>query len=317
MRLKTKLIPVASLGLIASTIIPINATSCSKSNSAIGHSYNLVKNYFPTIERYTPEVRRIKIHDLNNIYFNQLQENLETFVQDYFWSKSWTGVSFEQFLFWEKLVNDTLDPYTNNIQNNDDVDRIILGPVSDYYHEDIEIIKDVSMTAETVTWKNQEWKIPLLSFTLQFDSTVLPVFFREPAFGEEMLSGTVSGRVNGSVSFYNVPFYIAARTVMGQQTEIQNQVISFEPFFEWMSNDGSVSKPVPDWKIKTVVNSTLTGEITYITGATQRVADDWIINVEANPQHPDWQYENLSLSNTIGCVFTNSYYLEKVQVEVE
>lgn len=313
MKLKTKLAPIAGVGLIGVSLLPMSLSSCGR-KTATDHSFDLVSNYYPTIERYQPETENLSAFDINQIYCAQLQRNLDTFTQDYYWSKSWTGIGFEQLLFWEKLLHDELGPDAKIY--NGQPDRIIAGPANAVYTKDVELISHLSMSTQNILWESKTWTIPLLSFTLKFSSDVHSILLSEKQLDDDQLSGSVGGKVNGEISFYNVPFYIRSRSVLSEITSITNQVISFEPFYEWMSGQIE-SAPSIHWQIKTVVNSTINGEITYTTGTVQRITDDWIINVTADEKNPSWEYEELSLEKTIGCVFTNSYYLEKVRIGKE
>ena len=310
MKLKTKLIPLTSLGLIAASTMPFCLTSCG-SNSVINKAIDLVQNYYPNIERH--ENATMTLHEAHDLYVQKITEDPSVFVHDYMWSKSWTGISFEQYLFWQKLYK-----YESN-SNGDDVDRTVLGPAKDFYSEDMETISNLEITTQKVKWKHngkeEEWNIPLLSFTLHFDSDIKQITLQDPLFSETIESCQVTGTVSGDISFYNVPFYLTLRIVQFQESKITSRVLSIEPFYEWMAKTEPVEPENNTWQIKTVVNSVLSGEVIYTTGLTQRIADDWTLNVTANHDSPQWVYEDLSLEETIGRVFSSSYYLEKIQVK--
>ncbi|MBQ0045349.1 MAG: hypothetical protein KBS35_00450, partial [Mycoplasma sp.] len=256
-----------------------------------------------------------RVKEVHDIYCSKLQENLDVFAQDYYWSKSWAGTSFEQFLFWQQLIEDELEDTNNNEINL--IDRDVLGAADSIYNKDIETIKDLSMTTQTVEWEESEWTIPMLSFTIKFNSDVRYILFRDLLIDDEPVSGSIGGKVAGEIKFYNVPFYIISRAVRSETSGIVQQIISFEPFYEWMCGDIGKKYPAPHWRIETVVKSTISGEVSYSTGGIQTIADDWTLNVVSDENNNHWYYGQLSLEQTIGCVFTSSYYLEKVQMERE
>lgn len=319
MKLKTKLIPLTSLSLISTTTIPLCLTGCGNS-TAMNHSFNLVDLYRPTIERYNQGDNRLSNWKANEVYMEQLDRNLDTFVQDYMWSKSWSGLSFEQFLFWQLLITDI--EQSHNIDFDDPntdpelekVDRVVVGPSQDWYETDVEIIQDLEYTPDSVVWNNEEWRVAMLSFTLKFQSYVQPVIVSDAETREKQVSGYVDGEIAGEISFYNVPFYVRNRTIWSQYSELVTQVISVEPFYEWMTGDSSISKPAPDWKIRTLIKSNISGELVYVSGTTERVANDWTLNVESDKNNPSWKYGVLSLEENIGCLFCSSFYLEHVQI---
>lgn len=323
MKLKNKFIPLMGLLTSGTVVVPLSLSGCG-SNTAMNHSFNLVNQYRPTIKRYQPEMghEKMTVHDINEEYMNQLNKNLDTFVQDYMWSKSWSGLSFEQFLFWQKLVEDV--EYEQHIEFDDpvpkpkeNVDRVVVGPVQDWYKKDVELISHLEYTPCCVNWNGVEWHVAILSFTLKFESDILPVRVSESEAAEQKVNGYVDGKVSGEITFYNVPFYVRARTFWSQSSDLVNQTKSVEPFYEWMSgaDEETFDKPVPNWQIKTLVKSSIAGEIEFASGVVQRIANDWTINIAADNEHPEWKYGNLSLSETIGCIFSGSYFLEQVQIK--
>ncbi|MCQ2956476.1 MAG: hypothetical protein MJ233_01005 [Mycoplasmoidaceae bacterium] len=80
MKLKTKLIPLASLAVMSASVAPISLTSCN-TNPYIGRSFNVCKPFYPTIEKHAHgSFDRYTIH---HDYVKQLKKDLTTFVQDF------------------------------------------------------------------------------------------------------------------------------------------------------------------------------------------------------------------------------------------
>lgn len=307
MKLTQKLIPLGSIAVLSASIVPFSLTSCS-TDAYIGKGFDLVNNFYPDIERFQPEERLYGIKEIHHLYVDQLDQDITTFIQDYMWSKSRKGFSFEQYLFWRQLIKDDFGPF---LTPSNSADREVVGPAKDYYERDIETISSLSMTKETCSlgsWTG--WIIPRLSFTLNFESYIDDVTIDLRPYLDDG-HGYIDGTVSGEIAFHNVPFYCILRNVEVKEEgkkPIVYRVISFEPFYELMEAEGS-----DYWRIQTSVYSSLSGEITYSLGISQRVADDWRLNVLADNNTPDWKYGDLSLSETIGIVFTTSYYLDQIQ----
>lgn len=307
MKIKTKLIPVCSLLSTTTMAVPLFAASCGTGN-VIGKSFDLIKNYYPTIERHKEEKKNIYL--INEDYANQLKVSPETFVQDYLWSKSWTGFAFEQFLFWQELLPEKIEP-------PEDADKLIVAPPKEIYSKDNEVISNLVIEWQTAQWHDNLWTFPTLSFTLKYESVIHDIILQDYYFGEEQISGYINGTTSGTIKFLHVPFYVILRTVKSEKLDVTTQVICFEPFYEWMAGIEPDMVPVEPWRIETVSNSQVNGEVTFTTGLTQRIADDWTLNVVSDQDSPEWKYLDLSLENTIGCVFATPYYLSEMQVEEE
>ncbi len=305
MKLKTTLIPVSCLGLCGSIITPLTLTSCGN-GSAIGRSFDLVKNYYPTIERHEHAV--LPLHEINEDYAKTIVENPEVFVQDYLWGKCWSGFAFEQFLFWQELIPGIRPLPSRN--------KYIIGSPKLIYTSDIEVINNLSIVDKKVVWDDVEWSVPLLSFTISFESKIKDIVFQDYYFEGLTYTGTINGFVSGKVEFLNVPFYIIPRTVTSEESGISLEVLSFEPFFEWMvGTESGIEEKVQPWQIITSTYSSISGQVSYDFGITQRIADDWRLNVTSNQDTTPWKYDMLTLEETIGRVFSTSYYLEQVQLD--
>lgn len=308
MKLKTTLIPISCLGLCGSIITPLTLTSCSN-GGYIGRSFDLVKNFYPTVERHEHAI--LPLHEINEDYAATIIETPEVFVQDYMWGKCWSGFAFEQFLFWEQLL-----PY-EHVEPRGDKD--VLGAAKLIYSRDIETISNLIINKQEVTWNGVKWTFPTLSFTLDFLSEIRDIVFQDYYYEGELYSGSVNGYVSGTMKFYNVPFYIIPRTVATEDTVITYEVLSFEPFYEWMcgtEREIEPEKPL-SWIIDLSVYSSISGQVTYSSGLTERIADDWRLIVSSDPDNPSWKYNNLTLRETVGMVFSSSYYLERVQLQRE
>lgn len=312
MKLKTKLIPLTGLGLTALSIAPISLTSCSK--NIIGKAFDLVKNYYPTFVKH--EYAELKRHDIHDIYTEEILNRPETFVEDYFWSKSWRGTSFDQFFFWDKLL-------FSPTMANEVLSKICWGASKNNYEYDREIISNLEITTqkakhyETVEGRWVEWVFPTLSFTLQFDSKINQIIL-DKYFGTEGISGYLNGTANGKISFHNVPFSIEKKEFKSYSETggwIRFPVICFQPNTKWMLQRTELYNPAQpeDWKIETEVKSTISGEIKYVSGIDERIADDWTLSVEANPQQPNWEYDSISLEQTVASSFTASYFLNNIR----
>lgn len=311
MKLKTKLIPLSSLGVFGTIVAPISLTSCGNGNT-IGRAFDLAKNFYPTIECHEHEL--LSIHDINELYAKKIAEDPEVIVQDYLWSKSWTGFAFEQFLFWQKLI-------PGWISDPDTADKLIVAPPRDIYSSDIEVISNLEVEMQTAKWNGVDWTFPTLSFTLDYNSKILDTVLSQEYFGEMQATGYINGICSGKLTFYKVPFYVIERKIKSEEQEMTFNVLSFEPFYEWMSNtlpDGETidKEPLP-WIINTSSYSSVNGEITYLTGLTQRIADDWKLNEESTNENPSWVYDDLSLEVTVGRLFLSPYYLHKIQIKEE
>lgn len=311
MKLKKKLLSFGLIGAVASAITPICLlTSCS---SGFAVTADLTNYYYPTTERFQPTKQTYTANELHGLYLEKLEEDVDIFAEDYFWSKSWDGAAFDQFAFWRKLLLDEL-LQTNNTPSNG-VDKIIFGPAKNYYTKDYETISNLKLekVVEGVQWKTETWNVPLLSFTIKFRSNVRSMYVDLHELIETGGFAAVSGYVTGEINFYNVPFYIIIRTIQTYDTEerpITERVISFEPFFEMMSGEIETGER---WQIITNVNSTITGEVTYDYSTVERIAADWLVYKIANNEEPDWTYDELSLHETIGCLFCSPFYLELVR----
>ncbi|MBQ0045425.1 MAG: hypothetical protein KBS35_00850, partial [Mycoplasma sp.] len=90
MKLKTKLMPIACVGLVGASLLPMSLSSCGPKTAA-NHSFDLTNRYYPLIDRFEPEARKYRVKEVHDIYCSKLQENLDVFAQDYYWSKSWAG----------------------------------------------------------------------------------------------------------------------------------------------------------------------------------------------------------------------------------
>lgn len=311
MKVKTKLLSLACLPICATCLAPLSMASCG-AGELNGRAFDLIKDYFPKTEKAKAAV--LPIHTINEMYADKLKENPETFIEDYLWSKSWTGFAFEQFLFWEKLLPNKPEQISN------EADKVIVASPKEIYNKDVEVISNLNVKFETATWNEVKWTFPILSFTLKYDSIIHDIVLQEYYFGEEQISGYINGTTSGTIEFFNVPFYVIPRTIRSEKLDVTTQVICFEPFYEWMA--GKTSEDIPDepvnpWKITTVTNSQVNGEISFNTGLTQRIADDWTLNVESDETNPEWKYADLSLEITIGRVFETPYYLSGLQVEEE
>ncbi|XQP55900.1 MAG: hypothetical protein ACOQNY_00680 [Mycoplasmoidaceae bacterium] len=311
MKFRKKLLSFGMIGAVASAITPICLTTSCSSN--LGVTFDLTNNYYPTVERFMPEPEYpYSPNELHHIYLRKLTEDVNVFIQDYFWSKSWDGAAFDQFAFWRKLLLDQLLK-TNNTSSNG-VDKTIFGPAKNYYTKDYETISNLKLekVLPDIKWGGQEWKVPFLSFTIKFRSNVKSMYIDLHELIETGGYAAVSGYVTGEINFYNVPFYIIIRTVQTYDSDrpITERVISFEPFFEIMSGE----VPTPEkWQIRTNINSTISGEVSYDYSTVERIAADWLVNKTANNEEPDWTYDELSLHETIGCLFCSPFYLELIR----
>lgn len=315
MKLKTKLIPLTGLGLATLAIAPISLTSCSK--KIIGKAFDLVKNYYPSFTKH--EYAELTQHDVHDLYREEITNRPETFVEDYFWSKSWRGTSFDQYFFWDKLILDPTDP--NAIRS-----RFCFGPAKVNYEYDREVISNLEISTQSVRIQHGDewvpWIYPTLSFTLEFDSKINQIIL-DKYYGQDDISGYLNGTANGKITFNNVPFHIKNERFESTNNKgefIYFDAICFEPDTEWMfQRTTPLYEPTQpaDWKIYTEVKSTISGEVKYSSGIQERVADDWTLAIEANSAHPEWQYENISLEQTIAKGFTSSYYLNNVKLIAE
>lgn len=311
MKFRKKLLSFGVIGAVASAITPICLTTSCSSN--LGLTFDLTNNYYPTTERFEPEEgHTYTANELHHLYLNKLVEDVNLFTEDYFWSKSWDGAAFDQFAFWRKLMLDEL-LQTQSVPSNS-VDKIIFGPAKSYYTSDYETISNlrIEKVVEQVDWQDQKWDVPFLSFTLKFRSNVKSMYVDLHELIETGGFAAVSGYVTGEINFYNVPFYIIIRTVQTFDTErpITERIISFEPFFEMMKGEVPTTER---WQIKTNINSTISGEVTYDYSTVERIAADWLVNKIANNDEPDWIYDELSLHETIGCLFCSPFYLVLVK----
>lgn len=305
MKLKNKLIPLSCLSVGFTCIFPLTISSCGKAN-VVGRSFDLTKKYYPTIKSHAEGMG--SVHTLNEIYSDQLKIEPETFVQDYLWSKSTTGFAFEQFLFWRELLQERWEEPT-------DADKLIIASPNEIYSSDEEVISHLEISYQTANWNGEDWTFPTLSFTLTFNSVIHEVMLKDYYFGEEQISGYINGTTSGSIKFLHVPFYVIPRTIKSYVHDVTTQIICFEPFFEWMAGiQTDIDKEVEPWRIETVCNSQVNGEVIFTTGLTQRIADDWTLNVVSDQDNPVWKYADLTLEKTIGRVFETPYYLSKMQV---
>lgn len=302
MKLKTKLIPLTGLSLLGTTIVPLTLTSCG-SGKATGNSFNLVKNYFPTIQRHDADITYIS--DVNNIYVEQLLNNPDTFTQDYLWSKSWMGAGFNQFAFIDQIIPDDPTPIPEPPA------IYVHGIPSELYQYDREIISNLSIhTTRHKDGSQLSWSQAVLSFTLKFDSEVLTKISEEP-FIKEGTDGYVNGHVSGEINFYNVPFVIKQRFIQ-YKDKTTISPLSFEPDYGWMIKDPAETGLEP-WKIKFYIASTISGEITSELGYVERIANDFVFLGEATPESYYWPEYRMDFGD-ITKMFSSSYYLERIRV---
>ncbi len=326
MKIKTKLIPLVSTVITCASIVPTTLTGCS--TGYIGHSFNVCKPFYPIIQKHEcEELSRFNAHE---DYTQQLQKDLTTFVQDFMWSQAMVGDSFEQFLFWVKLLEDFPAPNSNAEASFPFERREVTGLPSDTYDYNNFVISNLSMRIQEINWLENKWHIPRLSFDLTFNSRISDIYFQETLGKDMVVTGYLNGLCNGNITFYDVPFIITSKIAYYSRDDYDMRIISFEPFAYWMDKDGSDFKdfrehgsyqpPEEDlgyWSIKTNIISTLSGELIYTSGLTQRIADDWLLNINANNEQPEWHVGNIGLYNTLTSIFTSSYYLQEVTLERE
>ena len=78
MKTKIRLWPCACLSLLGINIIPLSLTSCANTK-AEGRTFNLVKNYYPTVKKHDTEP--LSLHNTNELYAQQLNDLItETFL---------------------------------------------------------------------------------------------------------------------------------------------------------------------------------------------------------------------------------------------
>lgn len=303
MKLKTKIIPLTALATTSAIVAPISLASCG-SGSVIGSAFDLARPYLPKMERH--QKTTLSKHDINELYANQLLNYPETFVKDYMWAKSWDGSAFDQLFFWQQLFPDQI---TNNIDSLRDphVERNILGSSTFNYKKDIESISHLSISFTQQTIGDEVWTIPLMSFTLKFNSSVDDIFF---VIEDEDCTVSLSGNVAGEIKLLNVPFWITTHYVYELQYERNKFVVSFEPNYFWMFGLGA--EDCPQWRIEFSISSSLSGQIEYSTHFIERVADDWNFNKIMNNGTFPWVYRSLSYQENFNNVFTTSFYLERV-----
>lgn len=319
MKMKAKLIPLTSIAIMSATIAPISLTSCN-TDVYIGRSFNVCKPFFPTVEKH--KAASLTVELVNNTYAEQLKKDPTTFVQDFMWSESTVGDAFEQFLFWEKLLNKPT-PNENKLESTPIgyITRDVIGDPNNTYEYNNFVISGLDISFEQLVWDHQGWTIPRLSFTLSFNSKINETYFSEK-FGQDYVSGYLNGLCNGTIKFYNVPFIITSKFAYYRNLDYAIKVNSFEPFALWMSPKSfdPTKAPTQDigyWSIKANIVSTLSGEIIYSSGVTQRIADDWVLYKEADNDKPDWTTagaDRVGLYNTLTSLFTSSYYLQSVTI---
>ncbi len=285
---------------MATTLImtPMILTSCS-SKDATGHAYDLSKFYYPNIERHVSG--KYVDEEINEIYTKQLQENLDTFTQDYLWSKSWTGSSFNQYAFLKEILPKHV--YIPSVA--------IDGSSSDLYKSDKEVISNLSMHLQH---RSKTLTDPTLSFTLKFESNMLPnIMIRQY---DEDATGYVNGHISGEIKFNNVPFHINNRVVnyiIGDGPEYETtSVLGFEPDIDFML--GTPSAHVLEcekWEIDFYVFASISGELTYNTGLVRRIACDYTFSEIAKPNQTYWP-KHFKHFYDLTNLFTSSYYLQRI-----
>lgn len=82
MKLKHKLIPLASIGAVCATVTPL-VTSCGT-----GSWVNVADKFVPTIAQYPEEGVSMNYAQVTKAYLDAITDNKEIFRQDYLWSMS-------------------------------------------------------------------------------------------------------------------------------------------------------------------------------------------------------------------------------------
>lgn len=304
MKLKTKLIPLTSLALLGTTVVPFTLTSCG-AKTATNNTFNLTNYYYPSIERH--ENAFMTMLGANLAYVEQLKKNLDTFTQDLLWSKSWMGAGFNQFGFWAKL----LPNYITTSDNAEHSGITIPGIPADLYQYDREMVSNLSMRTQSKSEGKYTLDEATLSFTYKFDCEVLSDIAQEP-FLIEGTTGYVNGHISGEINFLDVPFHLVQQDIT-YSTGSSITVLSFEPDIDFMDPEQEDDPKADPWKIKFYISSTLSGEIVYNTGLVRRIANDYIFHEEAYPNHTEWEKYEFGFGQLVQ-MFTSTYYLERIEI---
>lgn len=304
MSLKSRIIPLSVLACAPIISMPLTLTSCG-SNDLINNVRDLTRNYYPKFEKHESTI--LPIHKIHDLYLEKLLEEPEIFIDDYFWSRSWEGTTFEPFQFWRLLVPDV--SRTSNA-----VEKMVVGPSKNWFQYDNELFSNLEITTQSAEMDGESWTFPTLSFTLTINSKVKDsVFIYE--HGSQYVNGYLNGNVSCKLEFTNVPFILRVRSYAIEGQSFSNMVFSFEPFGEWLEKivyHTPTTRPQP-WKVNLSITSTVFGELTYSTGMVERVADDYDFNALSDEEKPSWTYGSLlSFSNTVCCLFSSSHYLEAI-----
>lgn len=288
MKLKTKLIPLTGLALMGTTVVPLTLTSCGN-NSIIGSAFNLTHYYYPIIERHTTDV--LPLDEIKKIYIEKLEEDNTVFVQDYMWSKSWLGTSFNQYALWETLLPS--HPVHEDFH---------CTSAHDLYEYDNESISHLSMHLQDNDKGEQEMT---LSFTLKFNGQILSNIL-EQTYLQGDTTGYVYGYASGEINFNNVPFTLRKRDIYYKEYTTPIEVLSFEPDVSFIR-----SGLTEDWSINFYIACSISGEIQYNTGLTERIANDLIFAEKANIDNLFWTEYGFGFDKLTN-LFSSSYYLQKV-----
>ncbi|MBQ0045842.1 MAG: hypothetical protein KBS35_03045 [Mycoplasma sp.] len=211
MKLKYKLIPLASIGAVCATVTPL-ITSCGTSGWM-----DLNDKFIPTIAQYSKEGVVMNLAEANEAYLDALLENKEIFREDYLWHTSnlISSVSHsgkEELKEFEKFYEEDVVRAINEVALVDEIAaKELKSEVAEFSKETrkvkfkfdkvkINVTKITTGSNTTPSSVEIGSKVPLISYDIEYK------YEMTRSIDNDRFEGTTTEKMLGKCRYENIPF---------------------------------------------------------------------------------------------------------------
>lgn len=277
MKLRNKLIPLASVAGVAAVVAPISLTSCVGSDMV-----NLIDGYIPYIESLSNDVIRKEFpngyteYDIYNFYFEQIQKNPEILVQDLLWSET-------------VLLNRSI---ILNVSNEHNAVKPINSSLAEMYGS----VKNVAVKSYVKHVDNQDVSIWTVSLDqkIKFTANAGKNIKRKDAGNIIPVLGLSSTTYEYNIHFKDVPIRLLQRQVGGTAPI---NVLGTDWVFQVLEHDAAKQLDIP-YEIK--LDGKAIVETTHnVDGRTWTTTQEEVVNESLTPKSENVPNSIMSVINQI------------------